>query len=320
MTGNQKTEIASPRRFAARLAEIPVQSDRKSLAEIYSLPVMQQVRAMQELGESELSALDDLEAACNQEIARLLQNYKPSSVSSLLTRYKTVLAEMGYRDHPYTLYFKMPNDLQRELKSEYQGRVTAENRSLRAFWNHEQYLMVAQNLMKDARSYMKIAMGLCAVTGRRPGEILATAKFEKTSHDRIIKFSGQLKTKGSDQGRDNYEIPVLCDADEIVDALARLRDKKDLSTIPVQPGKTLGQAVNLRTSKQQNETVRQYFSQYFEGKITAYSLRPAYALIAADRYKPETITGRAYFAEILGHSEDDTATAASYEDFYLKKN
>lgn len=314
--GNQQTEYANPRGFASRLADIPVQTTLEQLAGIYSLPVMQQLTAMQELGKDEIEALDALEALCNTEVANLLRHYKPASVSSILTRYKTVLAGMGYENHPFALYFKMPRDLQRELKSEYQSRVTSENKNLRAFSNHLEYIEVARELMKDTRSYMKIAMGLAAVTGRRPGEILATAKFTSSSDDHVI-FSGQLKTKDAIGARDNYEIPVLAPESEIIDALARLRSMRDFSNIPVQPGKTLGQAINLRTSKQQNEVARQYFSRFFEGKITAYSLRPAYALIAATLHKPETMTQRAYFAEVLGHSEDDTATAASYEDFYL---
>ena len=312
--GNTQSEVARPAYFSRLIKKINTSVTVDQLAKIKKLPVMQLLEAMQGLGDTELKALDSIERLCNQEVAYLLRNLKPVTVASIITQYKKTLDHDGLKNHPYQLYFHLPADLVKERKDTYRAAVMAENKALKPFYCESGYLDIAGKLMRSEKSYIRIAMGLCAATGRRPSEILTTAKFTKTGAYKVV-FSGQLKTKDADTARDNYEIPTLLPADEIIEALKELRAKKDFSGLPVPVHKTLAQVVNLRTSKQQNDSVRQYLKTYIKD-ATAYNLRAIYALLCTRKHKPENSTVQAYMAEILGHSEDDSTTAASYLDFY----
>jgi integrase len=316
--GNQESETARPRWFAARLGEIQTGITVQTLAEIYKLPVAQMLSAMRDLGETELQALDSIERLCNEEIAFLLRRLKPNTVASVITQYKRELDAIGFNHNPYQLYFKLPIELMKTRKENYKAAVMAENKALRPFSNADGYIERARAMMKSKKSYMRVAMGLAAVTGRRPGEILVTAEFTPIpGNDFMATFKGQLKTKGSEKSRDNYTIPLLAPVGEIIDALSHLRAMRNFTGIPVPPGKTLGQMVNSKTAKQQGEECRAMFSDYVP-EIHPYNLRAIYALLCKTRFKPADMTEQAYLASILGHSEDDSTTAASYLDFYLQ--
>lgn len=314
MGGNRKSEVARPGHFAKSLESIDTSITASQLASIQHLPVMQQLKAMQSLGNTELKALDTIEGICNKEIAYLLQRLKPNTVASVITQYKRTLDSKGYKNHPYQLYFKLPAQLMTERKETYRAAVMAENKALKPFYNESGYLEMTGKLLKSEKSYIRIMLGLCAATGRRPGEMLTTAKFTKSGKNSVI-FSGQLKTKDSEQARDNYEIPTLLPADDVIGALERLRAKKDFSGLPVPAHKTLAQVVNARTAKQQSEYVKTYYSDFIPNP-RAYNLRAVYALLCVRKHKPADMTDQAYMAQILGHSENDSTTAASYLDFY----
>jgi len=316
--GNNKTEIANPARFEKKLKRAGATITVNQLAGIKKLPVMQQLRAMQNLSDNELQALDDVERLCNLEVAFLLQNLKPNTVASVITQYKKVLDTTGYKEHPYQLYFKLPTELMTIRKNTYRASVMAENKQLKPFSNETGYLNMALKLMQSKKSYIRVAIGLCASTGRRPSEILTTAEFSKTGEYNAI-FKGQLKTKGSGNARDNYEIPLLLPADDVIEALAVLRDKRDFSTLPVPASKTLAQVVNSKTAKSQSEAVKMYFDTFIPSPKT-YNLRAIYALLCGRKHRPKTMTEQAYIASILGHSENDSTTASSYLDFYYKED
>ena len=91
-------------------------------------------------------------------------------------------------------------------------------------------------------------------------------------------FSGQLKTKDSELSQDNYDIILLCPADDVTDAITRLRIKRDFLGLPVPLGKTLDQVVNKRTTKAQSECVKTYFNTFIDNPH-AYNLRAVYAMI-----------------------------------------
>jgi len=320
MGGNTQVELANPEFFAGKLSKIHIEITLSEYIAIKGLPFMEQLDAMQAISDDDKKALSRIQKVCQHEIDLLLSHYTPSTVSSLLSRYKTVLSDMGYSDHVYSCFFKLPLELQKQLKTEYAHKVAEENRNLRAFYFNNEYISHAEDLIQ-ANSYIKKAAGLMALTGRRPSEIFLTAQFKPiadSNHE--VSFSGQLKKKKSAVTRENaYVIPILTDANLVISALESLRTQKDFSDMYIPPGKTHCQAINQVTAKAINDVVRKQFGRYFQGRITAYALRPAYALVCVHMFKPETVTNRAYIAKLLGHSNDDTATAASYEDFYLAK-
>jgi len=313
--GNKQIKTARPVHFASMLSKIKTTITVQKLAKIQKLPVLQMMTAMQELGSMELENMDSIEKRCNMEVAFLLRHIKPNTVANTITEYRRVLDSKGFKYHPYQLYFKMPYELMAERKATYQAAVMAENKSLRPFRNTSGYIDMAKKLMLSKKSYIRVAIGLCAATGRRPSEILITAKVKKTGEYSAV-FSGQLKTKDSELSQDNYDIPLLCPADDVINALARLRSKRDFSGLPVSPDKTLAQVVNRRTAKAQSECVKTYFNTFIDNPH-AYNLRAIYAMLCSEKHKPSDMTQQAYIASILGHSENDSTTAASYLDFYL---
>jgi hypothetical protein len=79
-----------------------------------------------------------------------------------------------------------------------------------------------------SESYISIALGLIAVTGRRPIKILYTGDFGEIDDERVF-FTGQAKTRGAENSSDDYAIPTLISASEVIAAFSKLRSKKDFS-------------------------------------------------------------------------------------------
>lgn len=164
----------------------------------------------------------------------------------------------------------------------------------------------AKGLLKS-NSYIALALGLSLLTGRRITEVLKTAKLTPITTE-TMQFAGQLKTKGAEKSRDNYPIPVLADSAEIADALARLRRAKDFS-------QHSEASINSLTSKETGIQCRRYFGAIIPD-VKPKDLRALYAQICWDtvgQSSPKLQLG--YFAEILGHSEQDNVTAVSYMVF-----
>lgn len=161
----------------------------------------------------------------------------------------------------------------------------------------------AKGLLKS-NSYIALALGLSLLTGRRITEVLKTAQLTPLTPS-TMQFSGQLKTKGAEKSRDNYLIPVLADSAEIAAALDRLRRSKDFSNYSESQ-------INSLTSKETGIQCRRYFGTSIPD-VKPKDLRALYAQICWDTMGQDTPKLQlGYFAEILGHSEQDNITAVSY--------
>lgn len=159
----------------------------------------------------------------------------------------------------------------------------------------------ALELLQTRDGYSKVSVAICLLTGRRDVEVLKTGKFTYISDDRVL-FEGQLK-KGSLESIP-YEIPVLGDSTQIIEALGYVRSIAlfaDLSN----------DAIHSRCNKTTNTQSKKYFG------VSVKALRSAYAEIASYWLKPDHQSKAKFMANILGHSELDLATAQSYEDFYI---
>jgi hypothetical protein len=277
------------------------------------------------LGKRGIKQLQRIEESCNQEIAYLLRNLKPNTVMVSITAYRRAIKNWD-NDHPALMYFKLPKDAYVKRNTEYSQNVDNDSRNLKPFKqsNIQPYIDRLISML-SSDSYIAVAMGICGLTGRRPGEILTTAIFTTSNEckysDSSLVFTGQLKGKKSEKARDNYEIPVLCSDEKIIiSALDRLRKMKDFSTMVVPIEKTLGQCVNLSTAKGQSQCVQKYLSEFFpDNQVKPYNLRALYIAIANHLYRPNTVAENVFFSELLGHSEQDKESFKSYEDFYIDK-
>ena len=276
------------------------------------------------LGKRKIKQLYAVKEACDNEVVYLFRNLNASTVSSTVTAYRNTIKNANDA-HPALAFFRLTRDFYDNRSTEYTAKV--KETVQRDLHDYERYLRVAINML-SSNSYMQVTLGLVALTGRRPSEILLTAKFEQVNHidsaflkevskDRLLTFTGQLKKR--EQENDGYTIPVLCDNRLVLEAIEKLRKMKDFSDVVPANGKTLAQMVNSKTAKEQNIVARKFFAEFVEGnQITAYSLRAIYASIASFLYYDSDCGNEMpFFSEILGHSKNDIATAHSYEKFRI---
>ena len=204
--------------FAAAIAAIPCQVTLEQWREVNAISSpTKRAAAFAGIPPQQLKALDDIETTCASEIERLREAYGKSSVFSVVTKYRKHLEAQGFSSHPVMSFFKLSRAEYGNRRGAYKRKVAHEMSELRPLFDWEGYINRATWLLKSD-SYINVAMGLCALTGRRPGEILATAQFKKTGEFKAS-FIGQLKTKGSDNAQDNYEIYLLTSADTVIEAL-----------------------------------------------------------------------------------------------------
>lgn len=157
-----------------------------------------------------------------------------------------------------------------------------------------QYLRNVQSIVDAGVSLLErplwedIALGIAVLTGRRVSEVLETAVFTPCTEYSVI-FSGQLK-----QGEHliEYEIPTLCKAQLVIDALARLR------ALPL-PSDTGNNPRN----------VRLVAKKFFKGliptrpgkEIDTRMFRAIYTRLAIYFFCPPSVGVMRYAATIEGH-------------------
>lgn len=284
------------------------------------------------LGKRKVTLFNKLEKLCIDEIKYLINGFnKISSVFPVITEYRNTIKQSN-PDHIALAFFKLPKAEYSKRRTEYRIAVKAAITDKRPYYNDIGMIAVARELI-GTDSYLNVAMGLCLLTGRRPSEILLTAKFKEVKGlDNAVVFSGQLKTKDSELSRDNYLIPVLAPDKEIIAALGKLRNMRNFSELETDSGKTLAQKINSKTAKSQNQSVARYFGAFLpdwqnnEGKtekVKPYNLRQVYLDICYRWFLDGRLNLSAipelkqddkniFCSLILGHTKDDLATVNSY--------
>lgn len=206
---------------------------------------------------------------------------------------------------------RLTTEQQQEFISDKNANIKKDKSNLRLIYNVGNYLDTSILLLSSPHLYDNL-IGLAAVTGRRIAEIACTAEFKKIDAENMI-FDGQLKTKGRIDVLP-YQIPVLCDPDLIIDRLKFIRDLRPNFINQMQ---LFHDSCSSRLSKK----VKKVYRELFEGIPKTKDLRAIYALICFIRYNKKEenkhIDRDVYFSRILGHSEDDINTCASYVDFYI---
>ena len=280
-------------------------------------------------GITKIKQLNEIKQLCDREIESLAKIHTRNTLLRTdCPAYNHAIQRFAKR-HPALAFFKMTKELIAD-NLKYQNRV--KNRAGERIFKDEAGFVATAKRMLGANSYISIAMGLAALTGRRPSEVLLTASFKETTDrdiefgenvvieiDEGVVFAGQLKTKNAPNACDNYLIPTLISADIILSTINKLRKFKDLShlnqDIVDKNGRNLtpGQRVNSLTASGQNKCVKQYFTPFFgDGKVSPHDLRHAYALISAHRYCSNPNQYPKFYSKILGHSEGDDLTSHSY--------
>lgn len=171
----------------------------------------------------------------------------------------------------------------------------------------EAAISTARELLSE-KSYVKVALGIALLSGRRTYEILSCGSLKAIGSDRAI-FDGQAKTKSREVS--SYEIPILGGlAVEVATALEKLRALK-----PEFVGMD-SKSLNAKVSKEFGNQVKRAFAGSIEvagGSLSPHTLRGAYGAICWEKYGKATGQEKNYYlSSILGHSESDKTVAYSY--------
>lgn len=248
----------------------------------------------------------EIKQACIDEIGYLDSALTTASKKRALTRYRNAIKTHN-PNHLALSYLRLSINESNDLKQASKAQVYLDHTNLRQI--DAQTLIGKALELIQTDSYLNIALGLMLLSGRRATEILKTASFQKIAQS-YVRFSGQLKTKGSTNAQtEPYNIPVLCDVDVFMQGFFKLRELRDFSELT-------HDQVHSRANKALNESCKRHFKGLIENPKPK-DLRSAYATIAYARYAPKNWSSDAYYAQILGHSEQDLNTALSYQDFYL---
>lgn len=251
------------------------------------------------------------------EVKYLRENYKVSTIQTLLTKYRNALKTIATDKKPYLRTRKTLTILKSEqnaLKSKYERKLVAQSKSRKPVRNADKMVKIALQLL-NSEKYSDIVIALCLLTGRRMTEILKTAKFTNSKNSqKCLYFRGQLKTTNT---RLKYEIYTLADSRDLCkDALKRLRSILDT-------GNMSNTDVARKYETTINATCHKYFSSFIGQKdidrCSCHDLRNIYALLCSREHRPIEQTESSFIAQILGHDVDGLKTAQSYQKFYLSK-
>ena len=212
-------------------------------------------------------------------------------------------------------YLKLNEKQQKEYKDGQKKEINKAQSKLRKIFDVVRYIDVSIGLLSSVSVYDRI-LGISALTGRRVGEVGCTAKLKLLDSKTAI-FEGQLKTRGRTNLKPNT-IPVLHDCNILIETLKSIRKSKpEFINNPA--------LFNSIGSSKLSSKVKKHYSGLFEGNQKVKDLRAIYAELAYDNYVNNektqfvTVSKNKFFANILGHGEDDVITCNSYFDFCLPK-
>jgi hypothetical protein len=246
----------------------------------------------------------------NQIKERIELNDKNSFVTTI-GKFKTATSEGSRRKirlHLANRYLKKDRDASQFRSQELKEHSDIKRREPRYFYSED--VIKKSVVLLDHTSYTGLSLGLMLLTGRRMSEILYNGNFEYIADDRVI-FSGQLKTRESPTAKTYpFPIPVLFDANEIIQAFNRLRSMPEIAAIK-----------SVRACNRKAGMIGTQCKAHYKSLIkdcVPKDLRAAYAQICLVYKRNEKRTDyEPYFADILGHATDDLDTSKKYKIFEL---
>lgn len=212
-----------------------------------------------------------------------------------------------------------------------------------------QYLETASKLLFSNDPH-ELAVGLIAVTGRRPVEILARGSFKIESElpeylkpGYFLKFKGQAKKRDYDIPEDEkleYRIGCLVPAEFFLEAFERFRSmpetKEILALLKAETEKgTEPEIINDAIESKRGNSLRRVVSTEFspflparfgETELNNKALRAVYVRLITDRDCPKNIADLLWASRSVGHFVDEKlpddnqlrhlVTTLGYSDYY----
>jgi len=269
-----------------------------------------------------------VERLCNEELTYLRQSYdvKDEAVNGIYAGLRVYLnAIANYRkaiydysnNHIARQYFKMSAiDSLHKNNQDQSAKMRGLSDTDSTISDIDGYIDTSVKLC-NASSYADNILGIAALTGRRVSEVAYFSTFnhcDKDEFDRIYSQYGFIECEGLTvenlAKKENYEIrdlrlkhneefinkvtiPVLYDADFILQAIEDLRDKKMFDSHT---------QFHNQASKELSKRVKKHYESYLS-KCASHDLRKAYCRIIFDYYAdmPEKAVLEVY-AVILAQS------------------
>lgn len=264
-----------------------------------------------------------LDAAIGQSTHRAKYD---EEFAKLMGGIKTVSVSNGTETIYQRKYVKGLVDQGLSYETVYKGQKSKENLNARV--DNPSQVRVATlyqwatdlltNLKPSDKAYKnelwaEVAIALMLVTGRRQSEIMSSASFEPTDRPGWVKFYGQLKMKGRLDAPAAYDIPVLASSDVVIAALEWLGASDKRHEDEKVAHNRFSKALSAK-AKQLDEYIsydkRRTDSKGKEMSLTCHLCRQMYAQILKDKFESKEHKS---ISRLLGHGEDDTATAQRYD-------
>jgi integrase len=330
----RKDSKSNPTLFAQKIAQVEKKFLHSALSENeikrFSLST---IASECGLNGHDFSYLQAIDRVCKAELADLSGFYSRTGLPSEVTKYRRVLIQNFGQNHASIHLFKVNHAVLKGNSNSYKEKIDGGDVRYQSLENPfpatsiDSFVNRAIQLTEE-KSFIKNVIGLCALTGRRPIEIMLTAGFSPCENETHAIFTGQAKIKRdsifhktSEESRDNYEIPLLCGFEVVKKGLDTLRSKKDFSKIAIEKesGKTLEQAIHDQQSGELNKCVKREFGRFFTRPITPYDMRGLYVAIQLYKHGLNTVSNEAdsFISQILGHKKGDLLTQRSYKKFTI---
>lgn len=223
-------------------------------------------------------------------------------------------------DHEVMRHLVLPKAIKEELAT--QATATLEERATNTVEiNYYQYIEAAHRLLTDAeigtngeavQRFSSLALGLAMVTGRREVEVLKLGRFKKVG-EYELEFSGQAKRRGGVDYGASYRIYSLIQADQVLEALDRLRALPEV--LELQHLDNI--EINRRVAKTLNTVAKRVLGS--EARVFKDS-RAIWARIVFEIHftrdaRWKTVNETVFWREMLGHEDMDTQE--SYKAFKI---
>jgi hypothetical protein len=278
------------------------------------LPMIQSLKSEKEVRE----ACEEVVAAWRQRYpnGNSLRNPITQARRALrtlpLTKKLSYLTEKGEQEHVALKYFNLSEAEWIALNA--QSEASLDERMTNQRFLHDPDALVARaRQLLTSTAWPEVAVGITVCTGRRLGEVLKTAAFERKTAYSVL-FEGQLKKEGAV----SFEIPTLVEADLVIAAWRWLRahhncEQIDLDDISSRYGAPVRETADLHY-KTLVETRTNHEVRY------THLFRTIYALIADYYYRPSWVVPLKFRAVIQGHTKKIDAEGEVRQNYLSSAN
>lgn len=267
--------------------------------------------------ENELKALAKMPAATVGNGKAMLKEQLHAELKGAQLDTAIEIVDSLLIDHPMVaMLVKSKAKREQRAKTE-AASLTQKSQHLKQYNFPAVLALAKQSLASD--SYTQVAWGIALLTGRRSGEVLHFGTFTKIDQNTVL-FDGQLKKRQGTQA-EAYPIPVLADADLIIEAIKRLRAMPEVAVFSKGTGKYYNEdviyselpkhkltlAINQRTNGVLNERAKRLMNDPSE---VFKNTRGIYARYCSDTIRPHSeqwarFNEDQFLKAILGHESVD---------------